>query len=77
MYIYCTLPAEEECFLLVSFVKYHRTLIKEHLREIDPRLWLFVLQSTIASKINVTPQRCLLAHFEATLNLSRSEFTCP
>ena len=23
------------------------------------------------------PQRCLLAHFEATLDFSRSEFTCP
>ena len=23
------------------------------------------------------PQRCLLAHFEATLDLSHSEFTCP
>ena len=23
------------------------------------------------------PQRCLLAHFEVTLNFSRSEFTCP
>ena len=23
------------------------------------------------------PQRCLLAHFEATLDFCRSEFTCP
>ena len=23
------------------------------------------------------PERCLLAHFEATLDFSRSEFTCP
>ena len=23
------------------------------------------------------PQRCFLAHFDATLDLSRSEFTCP
>ena len=23
------------------------------------------------------PQRCLLAQFEATLDFSRSEFTCP
>ena len=23
------------------------------------------------------PQRCLLAHFEAALDFSRSEFTCP
>ena len=29
---------------------------------------------TIASKINVTPQRCLLAHFEATLDISSSKF---
>ena len=29
------------------------------------------------AKLNVSPQRCLLAHFEATLDFSRSEFTCP
>ena len=23
------------------------------------------------------PQRCLLAHFDAALDFSRSEFTCP
>ena len=23
------------------------------------------------------PQKCVLAHFEATLDFSRSEFTCP
>ena len=32
---------------------------------------------TIASKINVTPIGVLLAHFEATFDFSRSEFTCP
>ena len=33
---------------------------------------------TIASKINVTLKRCLLDHFEATLDLFiRSEFTYP
>ena len=31
---------------------------------------------TINSKINGTSQRCLLAPFEATFDLSRSEFTC-
>ena len=38
---------------------------------------LFIdLQCTITSKINGT-QRCLHAHFEATIDFSRSEFTCP
>ena len=29
------------------------------------------------SKIYVTPQRCLLAHFETIFDFSRNEFTCP
>ena len=32
---------------------------------------------TITSKINVTPQRCLLVDFEVTLDFSSSKFTCP
>ena len=32
---------------------------------------------TIGSKINGTPQKCLLVHFEAVLDFSRTEFTCP
>ena len=36
----------------------------------------FSLPGTINSKINVTPKRCLLVHFEAALNLSRRKFTC-
>ena len=35
------------------------------------------LRCTINSKINGTPKlRCLLAHFEGTLDFSRNEFTC-
>ena len=40
-------------------------------------LHIYAICGTIASKTNGTPQRCLLAHFEATLDFSRSEFTCP
>ena len=32
--------------------------------------------STVNYKINGTPKRSLLAHFEATFYFSRSEFTC-
>ena len=34
-------------------------------------------RGTITSRINGTAQRCLLAHFVATLEFIRSEFTCP
>ena len=35
-------------------------------------------RGNMASKINVTPPpRCLLANFEATVDFSRREFTCP
>ena len=36
--------------------------------------WIYII---ITSKINDTPQRCSLAHFEDALDFSRSEFTCP
>ena len=31
----------------------------------------------IGSKINTTTKWCLVAHFEATLNFSHGELTCP
>ena len=33
-------------------------------------------QYAVNSKINGTPQMCILAYFEATFYFSRSEFTC-
>ena len=35
-----------------------------------------IILGSITSKINGTSQRCLLVYFEATLDFTRSEFTC-
>ena len=39
-------------------------------------LHLILYYGTINRKINSTPQRFLLAHFEVKLDFSHSEFTC-
>ena len=38
---------------------------------------MIIVQKSEASKIHVTLQNCSFAHFEATLDFSRSEFTWP
>ena len=54
----------------------HNADIFKSLTCLDALATMFLI-GNIASKISVTPKDVYLPNFEATINFSRSEFTCP
>ena len=62
---------------IISIMNIYIYLSQVDLKRMNLFLFITKQSGTINSKINDTPKGFYIAHFKATLDFSRSEFTCP